>query len=203
MPPPTKPPVPNDFHAMYDAGARAVRGARAAPAAAAETPGHQRLKASVPELNVDYDPMTGVPVHVTSRQPGTPLGVGAPSAEDSASRFINDRKDLWNLSDDDAATVEVRSVSRQGLNTVRLVQKVDGVDVFNSDVTLAVDRNNQVISSSGQFFGGAAAMRGAARGPAAARLPVEEAIARAASDLAGANYGAGEFAPAAASRAND
>jgi hypothetical protein len=203
MPNSIKPPVPEDFHALYDTGARALRGMPPARAAAPETPGHRRLRASVPELNVEYDATTGVPVHVSSRSAGATLTAPAPSAEDAAARFVKEQGDLWELSPDDAATVEVRAVSRQGLYTVRLVQKVDGVDVFNSDVTLAVDRNNQVLSSSGQFFAGAAAQRGAARRAAApAALPAEEAIARAASDLTGAAFTAADFVPAPQARAS-
>ena len=100
-------------------------------------------------------------------------------------QFIQSQSDLWNLSPADAGTIEVVSVSQPkdqpdaaggkpaggtrarsrgrsespfnlgNLKTVNLVQRVEGKEVFNSDVTAAVNANNEVISVAGQFFPGA------------------------------------------------
>ena len=103
--------------------------------------------------------------------------------------------DLWNLSDTDAETVEVVSLSQpraegrsgtgtrggksakktakatlnlENLKTVNMIQRVEGKEVFNSEVTAAVNADNQVISVAGQFFSGAgrADTRSRARGAA-------------------------------------
>jgi hypothetical protein len=183
---------PEDFHALYDTGFKRARGFAAAPAPR-ETTGHKKLTAEVPGLLVDYDEGTQLPKRVSSQQPEARLSGPTPgTAEDAVRRFVSERKDLWNLSDRDAATVEVASVSRGGLNTVNLIQRIDGIEVFNSEVTAAVGANNQVISVAGQLFPGAPAAR--ARSREAPRTPTEEAIARAANDLTGIAYEAADFA---------
>ena len=143
--------------------------------------------------------------------------------------FLRSRGDLWNLSDDDVNTIEVVSVSRprseaeadrhvgrggasararaeRDLHStwrisrpVNLIQRVEGKEVFNSDVTAAVDANNEVISVSGQFFPGAARLKQGRGRDAQARptlqnvTPEEEAIARAAFDLTNFPYEASDF----------
>jgi extracellular elastinolytic metalloproteinase len=87
------------------------------------------------------------------------------------------------------------------LKTVNMIQRVEGKEVFNSDVTAAVDANNEVISVSGQFFPGTSntetrsRARSAASGAGEAQnlAPEEEAIARAAFDLTNFPYEASEF----------
>ena len=106
--------------------------------------------------------------------------------------------------------MEVVSVSKQGLPTVRMRQQVGGVEVFQSDMTAAVSTDNQVISVAGQMFHGAATApsRAAARAQAAATDPgtlkAEEAIAKAAFDLTGYAYKPSDFkvATAASRRAS-
>ena len=155
--------------------------------------------------------------------PGTPEG--------AAMQFIQSQSDLWNLSPADAGTIEVVSVSQPkgesdspagtgagrarrrsrgrsespfdpgNLKTVNLVQRIAGREVFNSDVTAAVNANNEVMSVAGQFFPGASdtAIMSRARmaGPAERVTPEEEAIARAAFDLTNIVYESSEFTRAA------
>ena len=91
----------------------------------------------------------------------------------------------------------MRSISRAGLKTAQLFQSVDGVEVFDSDVTVALDDGNSVISLSGQLFPGAgAAARADREARAAARTPVE-AIARAAFYLTRVAYQSTDFVVAA------
>jgi hypothetical protein len=186
--------IPADFHALYDRGFRAARGVQPKAPPQAATAGHTRLSADVPDLVVEYDEATQLPNRVVSRQPATRLSRsrgGSPT--DAVTQFVQDRGDLWNLTPQDAATVEVVSVSQKGLNTVKLIQRVEGKEVFNSDVSAAVSANNEVISLAGQLFPGAAAMRSRAR--AAATTSAEEAVAKAASDLTSVDYEAADFAP--------
>ena len=153
--------VPKNFHALYDRGFRAARGTPMR-AARADTAGHARMRAEVPGLEVVYDDATQLPKRVAVQQPEARLsaaraGRAGGSPEDAVMEFVQDRGDLWNLSADDAATVEVVSVSRRGLPTVQLVQRVGGTEVFNSEVKAAVDRNNQRVSLAGQLFPGVGA----------------------------------------------
>ena len=185
--------VPEDFHALYDRGFRAARGTLPEALARSETAEHTRLSEDVPDLVVDYDEATRLPNLIASREPAARLSSPKGSPEDASVQFIQDRKGLWNLTPEDAATVEVVSVSRRGLNAVNLIQRVEGKEVFNSDVTAAVSPNNEVISVAGQLFPGAASAGQRAR--AATTTSEEEAISKAASDLTGLVYEAADFSP--------
>jgi extracellular elastinolytic metalloproteinase len=135
--------------------------------------------------------------------------------------------DLWELSDRDAATIEVVSTSQplggagdrgrggrrravastfdvSRLKTVNLVQRVDGVEVFNSETTAGVNAAHEVVAVAGQFFQGAAsttarsrAARARAAAGGAALTSAETAIAKAAFDLTNVAYAASDFARAA------
>ena len=234
--------VPSNFHALYDRGFRASRGVAPETTTPPETEGHRRLRGEVAGLDVHYDHMTQLPkqVIVNPREgagAARPLSRGAGDAagtpEGAVAQFIVERGDLWNLTPEDAATIDVVSVSQPrgaepqarggtrgggrargggsdfnigNLKTVNLVQRVEGTEVFNSDVTAAVNADNEVISLAGQFFPGAgeestrarAAARGATRGGEAGLTREEEAIARAAFDLTGIVYKAEDFVPAEA-----
>ena len=191
--------VPADFHALYDQGFRAARGTLPeAPAARVESAGPDRLAEDASlELVVDYDEATLLPKFVAPQEPAARLSTApADSPENATVQFIQDRGDLWNLTPEDAATVEVVSVSRRGLPTVNLIQRVEGKEVFNSDVTAAVSPNNEVISVSGQLHPGAAAASQMAM--AATTTSEEEAISKAAFDLSSVAYEAADFSPAEA-----
>jgi extracellular elastinolytic metalloproteinase len=184
--------LPHDFHALYDPGARRARGTALTASEVSETAGHGRLAADVGGLQVDYDEATGLPNRVAGLSPSARLSTRSEgSVEEVVQRFIAERADLWGLSAQDASGIEIASVSGSRLRTAHLVQRVDGVEVFNSDVTAAITPSNEVISVAGQFFPGAAAA-GRARRDAA--TTAEEAIAVAAFDLTGREYEASSFA---------
>src|SRR4051812_5073216 len=199
--------VPGDFHALYDRAARATRGVAVQPAPA-ERAGVSRMAAEVPGLDVHLDEATHNPVQVTVRAPAGRLSTRAAASPDAAARqFIQDRADLWQLNEQDLKTVDVVSVTTRGLPTVRMVQKVNGVEVFQSDMTAALGADNHVVSVTGQLFHGAAAAPQqaasramAASGAGTSELREEEAIAKAAFDLTGHPYKASDFKPAAAPR---
>jgi len=185
--------LPEDFHALYDRGFRAARGTPIETGQAFETRGHGMLREDVPDVEVVYDEATQLPKRVAVPESAASLSLAAADSPESAVReFIQKRGDLWNLSPEDAATVEVVSVSRGGLPTVQLIQRVDGKEVFNSEVKAAVSLDNQVISMAGQLFPGAGAAGDQAL--AAASTPEEPVIAKAAFDLTGIEYQAADFA---------
>ena len=182
--------VPEDFHALYDAGVRAERGV--VPADISESVGGE------PGLTITYDDATGLPNRVVINQSASRLeGVAAApnSPEQAAQQFVTDRADLWRLSPEDASGIEVTGVSGSGLRTVQLLQRVGGTEVFNSDVTAAVGPTNELLALAGQFFPGAAAAQPATESVEAAPTSAEQAIARAAFDLTGIDYQPSEFVP--------
>lgn len=215
---------PDNFHALYDRGFRASRGIEPVTARTGQS-GSRRLAKDVQGVDVQYDDATQLPNLVLTRQPAKRLSrrsVG--SAEGAVTEFIRDRSDLWNLSAADAETIEVVSLSQpktaartetrvrrgkararsakpsldlENFKTVNMIQRVEGKEVFNSEVTAAVNADNQVLSVAGQFFPGAGktATRSRARSTAveATSSSAEEAIARAALDLTNFPYEASEF----------
>jgi extracellular elastinolytic metalloproteinase len=202
--------VPADFNALYDDTTRVARGG-VPPTLRAAQPAIARMTNEVPNISVHLDEATQNPVQVTVAQGPEVRGAtglttrAAASPEAAARQFIKDRADLWQLNNDDIATVNVVSVSSTGLPTVRMLQKVDGVEVFQSDMTAAVGADNNLISVSGQLFHGAAgaphraeARAAAAPGAGTRELQAEEAIAKAASDLTGHPYKPTDFKPAKA-----
>src|SRR5262249_34355918 len=153
----------------------------------------ERLTGSVKDLSVEVDAATRMPVSIQSRAAGARLSAAAESPETAIKQFVKDGADLWNLADADADTLEVHSVSRQGLPTVRLVQRIDGVEVFQGELKGALDSDNQLVSVTGQVFSGAAAAssrQAVARRARAVTTTPEAAIAKAATDLTGVAYAA-------------
>jgi extracellular elastinolytic metalloproteinase len=186
--------IPDDYHAMYDRGIQAAR-SEELPSAETPTAGRDQLSADVPDLVIEEDETTGLPNRIVSRQPSGRLSAPGPSdPADAVRQFIQERRAVWNLAEEDASAVQVRSVSRTGLKTAHLYQSMDGVEVFDSDVTVALDDDNGVISMSGQLFPGAGLAARESRA-AQARTP-EDAIARAAFDLTRVVYQADDFVAA-------
>ncbi|WIG16384.1 M36 family metallopeptidase [Kocuria rosea] len=195
--------LPEDFHALYDAGVRNARGTAPPAAQVPVSPGHLRMDAQIGDLEVDYDHTTALPNRITRRAPAAGLTgeVGA-APEETVQRFVTEHGDLWRLSEADAQGVEVVSVSGRGLRTVQLVQRADGLEVFNSEATAAIGPDGDVISVAGQFFPGAAQAAGARAATIAASstrdtttgvTTAEEAITVAAFDLTGVEYPATAF----------
>lgn len=184
--------VPPDFNARYDRDLRARRGLAPARTRVEDS----NLAAEVGDLLVEYDDATQMPVRITARNSArrlAPSRAGA-SPEQAAQDFIASNRTLWNLSDPDLETVRVNAVSTRGIPTVRLSQQVEGLPVFDSDMTIAVNSGNEVVSMTGHPFHGAttaAGRRGLADRP---DTPVEEAIAAAARDLTSHEFQASEFA---------
>jgi hypothetical protein len=188
--------LPQDFHALYDAGVRRVRGG--ATPAADPPDGEERLAAAADagSLRVDRDEATGLPNRVAGVTPGARLASATGgSPEEAVGRFVGEHGDLWLLSPQDVEGVAVTSVSGTRLRTAHLVQRVDGVEVFNSDATAAIGPDGEVVSVAGQFFPGAAeAGRGdRAAGSTEQAITPEQAIALAASDLTGLPYEPSSF----------
>ncbi|MFI7743553.1 M36 family metallopeptidase [Kocuria rhizosphaericola] len=188
--------LPEDFHALYDAGARSARGTAPSAFPAPVSPGHLRLEEQLGDLEADYDQVTQLPHRITRRATAGGLsGEASASPEETVQRFVTEHGDLWRLSEADAQGVDVVSVSGRGLRTVQLVQRVEGVEVFNSEATAAIGPDGAVVSVAGQFFPGAVEARSART---ATTTSAEEAIALAAYDLTGVEYGSTAFSEVSA-----
>ncbi len=191
--------LPQDLHALYDAGVRRVRGGPpVAVVQAADGESGPGQAAGGGNLQVDHDEATGLPNRVAGlprRERPAAETVGSPeeavgSPEEAVARFVAEHGSLWQLSQQDAEGVAVTAVSGTRLRTAHLVQRVDGVEVFNSDATAAISPANEVVSVAGQFFPGAAEAGRADRAPG---IAPEQAIALAASDLTGLEYDPASF----------
>ncbi len=187
--------VPENFHAMYEPAVRVARGMVATRAAGVAHRGVARLTADVQDLAVHLDEATQMPVSIQIKTAARSMSARtADSPEAAAQQFVHARADLWNLSDADANTLEVGSVSLQGLPTVQLVQRMNGVDVFQGEIKASVDANNNVLSLTGQAFAGAGASAPRrSRSARAGGLSAPAAIAKAASDLTAVEYSAKDF----------
>jgi extracellular elastinolytic metalloproteinase len=195
--------VPEDFHALYDMGVRAARRTSPRTLQAVDTAGHRRLAADVPDVQVDYDDATHLPNRVSCRTPTAPLSRTAAASPDTAARaFIEARRDLWEMTADDAANVDVVAVSQQVMPTVRMIQHVEGKEVFGSDVTVTVSPDNRVMTVAGMLFPGTGARDTRSRARTAPTIPAEAAIAQAALDLTGLDFQVADFAPATTQRAS-
>src|SRR5882724_2814739 len=149
------PAFPENFHALYDLGFRSARGITAAAAPARATAAHRKLGRSVKGLDVHYDQATQLPNMIrVEQQPEARLSRATTAAtpEEAALDFIKSQRELWNLSDADAASIEAVSVSQpraaaapraataaaapaeddfniRNMQTVNLLQKIDGKEV--------------------------------------------------------------------------
>jgi hypothetical protein len=193
--------VPEDFHALYDMGFRAARRTMPRALQAVDTVGHRRLSADIPDVQVDYDDATQLPNRVSCRTPTVPLSRTAAASPDAAAReFIEERRDLWEMTTDDAANVDVVAVSQRVMPTVRLIQRVEGKEVFGSDVMVTVSPDNRVMTVAGMLFSGTGAGDTRSRARAVTVTSAEAAIAKAALDLTGLDFQDADFTPAAEQR---
>jgi hypothetical protein len=95
-----------------------------------------------------------LPVRVTRRSSARGLArTTAAAPEDAARQFIDAHRDLWNLSTPDLETVQIRSVSWKGLPTVPPHSTGERRPMSSiTDMTVALDGANQVVSVTGQLF---------------------------------------------------
>ena len=108
--------VPENFHALYDRGFRSSRGLAAPSGAPATSASARRMSREVQGLEIHYDQTTQLPNMIVAKAPSAPLARAASrgaaqTPEGAVAEFVRSKADLWQLSADDAATIEVVSVS--------------------------------------------------------------------------------------------
>ncbi len=106
-------------------------------------------------------------------------------------RLIKELKGLWDLSDTDMENIKVKSVSSKGLNVTRLIQRINGVDVFGSETSIAFNKDRRVVSLSGQFFCGTDSFSGL--NPVVNSTFTERAIVKSIFDLTNISLKASDF----------
>jgi hypothetical protein len=135
----------------------------------------------------------GVPTFVWAAKRGAAVpwdGKGKQAPEAAARRHLGVYARLWGMKPQDVAAARLAEVhdAGQGVVIARFRQEFDGVEVFRDELSVAMDRELQVVTFSGY-------LPGSDLGRSGFSLPVEDAIARALSDFAEAEVPTGAIAP--------
>ncbi len=152
------------------------------------------------------DAMANVPTFLwADRSPkaGKATATRPTNAADAARRHVAGFAHYYRLAPDDAAALELRDLHDTGRGAIiaRFGRRIDGIEVFGEQLSVAMDRNLDVVALTGYVTGdlpGVAKMAGQ-RARDAFTLGTARAMRKAVSDLAGVNLEAADFeAPAAA-----
>lgn len=193
--------IPENYHARFDPEVADSASKSGTPIArtdvsevelAAET----ALAARVPELHVSRDEVSLLPVMVLSYRPGTFLTVPttktATTPEAEARAFFRANKALWGMTDSDLSTLRARYVTAPegGATIVKFDQYIDGVQLFDTEMAVALTTTNAVAAASGRMYGHVEAASGSA---SRFTLPHGDAISIAVKDLTGRIVSATDF----------
>ncbi|MCS6804221.1 MAG: M36 family metallopeptidase [Acidobacteriota bacterium] len=157
---------------------RSVTGTRHSPTPA-QLAVVQRLQAQIKGLEVRFDPFTGVPRHVFSLAER----LTAPRQADAltiARDYLRAHRTLWRLTERDISQLVVAKNFRTRHNGVRHVvfkQFYHGLDVFQGDIKVNIDRHGQILSVNANYFPDIVASM-------TPRLSATEAVQRAADYMA-------------------
>jgi hypothetical protein len=188
-----RPAVPSNYIARFDDAVHADlskagrSGKRSAPAAN-ELAAEAALAERVPELHVERDEVSRLPVMVLSYEAGRPLAAPsnkvARSPEEAAREFLRANKALYGATDDDLASLSVRYVTSPegGATIVKFDQYIDGVQLFDTELAVTLSKANEVYATGGRFYPGVAT---ASKATTSFALNAPDVIVRAISDLTG------------------
>ena len=193
--------VPDNYNARMDpdvaaslakSGESISRVELTAPEIAAET----ALATRVPSLQVSRDDISRLPVMVLSYRPGTFLATPASKAsttpEAEARAFFRANKALWAMTEGDLATLRARYVTSPegGATIVKFDQYIGGIQLFDTEIAVALTKENEIAGVSGRMYGNVEAANGAA---SRFTLPAGDAISIAVKDLTGRIVSATDF----------
>ncbi|MDX2032822.1 MAG: M36 family metallopeptidase [Blastocatellia bacterium] len=154
---------------------------RGAMASRARSVGESRLKRAHRNLEVRWSSLSEGPSRVLSlTEPLT--GPSDADAEATARRFLRENEDLFRLK---TREVDGLSVGRRfrtdhnGMTHLTLAQKVNGLEVFQAEYTIHLDRDGRVIAANGELIPEIAAAVNASR----AGLSAAEALRIAAREV--------------------
>ncbi len=150
----------------------------------ARTAATERLAEHLKGFTLHLDELSSLPRMVTTVAPGERLaGKGVRDAETAARNFLLANAEVYGVTARDLSTLERVFVTSPegGATIVRLQQKIGGVPVFRSYLSIALTPGeNAVVGTSGTIFAGVA---GAAASKTQA-VTMKDAVARASKDLA-------------------
>ena len=113
------------------------------------------LKKSDPNLDIAWDEETGAPFFIRGQLSAPALPIGAQSMEDAAQQaalaFLKQYKDLYRLRDPEEEFGKMRVVGDEIGKTVRLYQSHQGVEVYDGEISVALDQENRVTQVLGRY----------------------------------------------------
>ena len=109
-----------------------------------------------PRAEVAQSPLTGAVTFVGS-EAGKPLpapkGITASSSVQSAARaFVSQHGDEFGLGERSTLATTRTSVQDTGNTTVRVQQRLDGIEVLGGELAVQVDEGNRVVSTAGEVL---------------------------------------------------
>ncbi len=140
-----------------------------------------KLQRERPGLQLKWSSLTQTPSRVWSFSESLTPPVNA-DAEVVARSFLKDNNDLFQLGDAEVDSLKVArrySTDHNGVTHVTLGQQINGIEVFQADLAVHVDRAGAVIAASGELMPGAARKVNLSR----PMMTAAEALRRAAQDL--------------------
>jgi extracellular elastinolytic metalloproteinase len=182
-----------DFHAEY---AKVGRSGKRTSITSKEEAAEKALSARIPQLHVERDQFSRLPVMVLSYEPGRrmsrPVGKTALSAESAARTFLSANKDVYALSNEDLGSLRLRYVTspRNGATVAKFDQYIGGMPVFDAELAVTMSKQNEVVATAGRTYPGTSA---AAKARESFVLPAEQAISIALADLTSHVTLAGDF----------
>ena len=151
------------------------------------------LATRAPGLVVHRDDVSQLPKMVTTLVPGERLSAkGASEPVASARQFLAANKSAYGLSDVDLDTLHVIYVSEPeaGATIVRFEQRAAGIPVFGAELAVVMSPVDHAIAGTAGVIYPAAEAGASAK---ASAVSMEEAVARAASDVSNGTFAGRDF----------
>jgi uncharacterized repeat protein (TIGR01451 family) len=158
-----------------------------------------RLKARLPHLHVDYDPILGTPRAIVARDGFLtgPKGQGRGASRDakvaamaerdplhSVRSLLNEHKAMFGHGEEALAHARIKrqhTAKHNGLRSYSWQQEFQGITIYDAVLSAHVTKEGELVSLSSQFVSDAGGKRG--NNPVAPRLGAEEAVLRAAAEI--------------------
>jgi hypothetical protein len=143
--------------------------------------GESRIQRERPGVQIKWSSTSGAPSRLLSFS----QTLSAPSGDDPESiarRFLRTNSDLFRLSDGEVNGLRVArryQTEHNGLTHLTLGQQINGIEVFQAEYAIHVDRAGAVLAASGELFPDAAANANAG----SPRLTAEQALRIAAREV--------------------
>jgi uncharacterized protein (TIGR03437 family) len=148
----------NSLDAPFDAAQTVEPGQQSLAAAQTRPAVRYKLQRERPGLQMKWSSLTQTPSRIWSFSESLTPPVDA-DAEAIARSFLKDNTDLFQLAGgevDDLRVARRYRTDHNGVTHVTLGQWLDGIEVFQADLAVHVDRAGAVIAASGELMPGAA-----------------------------------------------